>query len=60
MQNKIKARKLLDIEFKTIIIRKINELTGNYQKLQGNYDELTANYINMKAVSYTHLRAHET
>ena len=29
-------------------MRKLNELTQNYQKLQGNYNELTANYINMK------------
>ena len=48
MQNKIKARKLLDIEFKTIIIRKINELTGNYQKLQGSYNSLSMNYTSMK------------
>ena len=31
-----------------MVIRKLNELTENYQKLQGNYNELTANYINMK------------
>ena len=31
-----------------MVIRKLNELTQNYQKLQGNYNELTANYINMK------------
>ena len=29
-------------------MRKLNELTQNYQKLQGNYNELTANDINMK------------
>ena len=29
-------------------MRKLNELTQNYQKLQGNYNELTAKYINMK------------
>ena len=31
-----------------MVIKKLNELTENYQKLQGNYNELTANYINMK------------
>ena len=31
-----------------MVIRKLNELTENYQKLEGNYNELTANYINMK------------
>ena len=31
-----------------MVIRKLNELTENYQKLQGNYNELTANYINMR------------
>ena len=31
-----------------MVIRKLNELTENYQKLQGHYKELTANYINMK------------
>ena len=29
-------------------MRKLNELTQNYQKLQGNYNEFTANYINIK------------
>ena len=48
MLNEIEASQLSDIEFKAIVIRKLNELTENYQKLQGNYDELTVNYINMK------------
>ena len=42
------ASQLSDVEFKELVIRKINELTENYKKLQGNYNELTANYINMK------------
>ena len=42
------ASRLSDIEFKAMVIRKLSELTENYQKLQGNYNELTANYINMK------------
>ena len=46
--NEIKASQLQDIEFKTMVIRKMNKLTENYQKLKGNYKELTANYINMK------------
>ena len=48
MLNEIEVSQLSDIEFKAMVIRKLNELTENYQKLQGNYDELTANYINMK------------
>ena len=48
MLNEIEASKLSDIEFKALIIKKLNELKENYQKLQGNYNELTANYINMK------------
>ena len=31
-----------------MVIRKLTEITENYQKLQGNYNELTANNINMK------------
>ena len=31
-----------------MVIRKLTELTENYQKLQGNYNELTENYINKK------------
>ena len=42
------ASQLSDTEFKAVGIRKLNELTENYQKLQGNYNELTTNYINMK------------
>ena len=36
MLNDIEASQLSDIEFKAMVIRKINELTENYQKLQGN------------------------
>ena len=46
--NEIEASQLSDIEFKTMVIRKLNELTVNYQKLQGNNQELTGNYISMK------------
>ena len=42
------ANQLSHTEFKAMVIRKLTELTENYQKLQGNYNELTANYINMK------------
>ena len=42
------ASQLSDTEFKVLVIRKLNDLTQNYQKLQGNYNELTANNINMK------------
>ena len=31
-----------------MVIRKLTELTENYQKIQGSYNELTANYINKK------------
>ena len=48
MLNEIEASQLTDIEFKAMVIRKLNELTENYQKLQGNYNELSANCINMK------------
>ena len=47
MLNEIEASQLSAIEFKAMVIRKLNELTQNYQKLQRNYDEVTANYINM-------------
>ena len=42
------ASQLSDTEFKAMVIRKLTELTENYQKLQGNYNDLTANYIIMK------------
>ena len=45
MLNEIEASQLSDIEFKTMVIKKLNE---NYQKLQENYEELTANHISMK------------
>ena len=48
MLNEKEASQLSDGEFKELVIRKLNELTQNYQKLQGKYNELTANYINMK------------
>ena len=48
MQNEKEASKLSDVEFKELVIRKLNELTENYQKPQGNSNELTANSINMK------------
>ena len=47
MLNEIEASQLSDIEFKAMVIRKLNELTENYQKLQGNYYEISANCINM-------------
>ena len=48
MLNEIEASQLSDIEFKAMVIRKLNELNENYQKLQGNYEEPTASYISMK------------
>ena len=32
MLNEIEASQLSDIEFKTLVIRKLNELTENFQK----------------------------
>ena len=37
MLNEKEASQLSDGEFKELVIRKLNELTQNYQKLQGNY-----------------------
>ena len=34
MLNEIGASQISDIEFKTMLIRKLNELSANYQKLQ--------------------------
>ena len=48
MLNEKEASQLSDIEFKELVIRKLNEVTQNYQKLQGNYNELTGNYNNMR------------
>ena len=42
------ASQLTDNEFKAMVIRKLTELTENYQKLQRNYNELTAKYINKR------------
>ena len=53
MLNETQTSQLSEIEFKELVIRKLTELTENYQKLQGNYNELTANYINMKKETET-------
>ena len=45
MPNEIETSQLSDTEFKAMVIRKLNELSVNYQKLQGNFEELIANYI---------------
>ena len=45
MLNEKEASQLSDSEFKELVLRTLNELTENYQKLQGNYNELTENYI---------------
>ena len=39
---------LSDTGFKAMVIRKLNELSENYQKLQGNYEELTKSYVSVK------------
>ena len=48
MLSEIEISQLSDIEFKAMVIRKLTELTENYEKLQENYNELIGNYINMK------------
>ena len=48
MLHEKEASQLSDTEFKTMVIRKLNELTDNYQKLQVSNEELTRNYISMK------------
>ena len=53
MLNEKEASQLSDIEFKALVIRKLNELTQNYQTSKENYNELTANYINMKKETET-------
>ena len=47
MLTEIEASQLLN-DFKAMVIRKLTELTKNYQKLEGNYNGLTSNYINVK------------
>ena len=48
MLNEMEVSQLSDTELKTMVIRKLNELNVNYQKLKGNYEELKANYISLK------------
>ena len=36
MQNEIQESQLSDTEFKALVIRKLTQLTENYQKLEGN------------------------
>ena len=48
MLNEIATSELSDIEFKKMVIMKLNEFTENYPKLQGIYKELTVNYTSMK------------
>ena len=57
MLNEKEASQLSDTEFKELVIRKLTELTQNYQKLKGNNNELTAKYTNMKKEIETTTRA---
>ena len=59
MLNEKEASQLSDNELKKLVMRKLNELTQNYQKLKGNYNELTANYINMKKEIETIIKGQE-
>ena len=36
MLNEVEASQLSDAEFRAMVMRKLNELTENYQKLHGN------------------------
>ena len=45
--NEIETSELLDTEFKTIVIRKFNELSENYQ----NYREATRNLLQITSPS---------
>ena len=38
--NEIEESQLSDIEFKTMVIKQLNELSANYQKLQETYDKI--------------------
>ena len=46
--NEMEVTKIPDLEFKIMVIRKLNVLSENYKELQGNYKELPMNYISMK------------
>ena len=59
MLNEIEASQLSNTEFKAMLIRKLTELTENYQKLQGNYNVLIENYINRKKEIETITRGQE-
>ena len=48
MLNEIGLSQISDIELNTMVIKKLNELSANFQKPQGNYEELTAQYISIK------------
>ena len=48
MLNEKGSSQLSDSEFKKLVMRKLYDLTKNYQKLQRNYNELIANYINIE------------
>ena len=48
MLNEIEASQLSNIEFKAMVIRKLNELRESYEKQQGNYNDITAISINIE------------
>ena len=43
MPNGIEASKLSEIQFKTMVIRNLNEISENYKKLQRSFKEVTVN-----------------
>ena len=48
MLTEMEASQLSHTEFKAMVIRKLTELTENYQKLQGKYNELTEKLPTLK------------
>ena len=46
--NEIEASTLSDIEFQTMVMKSLNELSEYYKELQGSYGEITVKYISKK------------
>ena len=59
MLHEKEASQQSDSEFKELVMRKLNELKKNYQKLHGNDSKLTANYTNRKNEIETINKGHE-
>ena len=46
--SEIEASNPSDIEFKTMVIRMLKDLSENFKELQGSFKELNWNYTSMK------------